>query len=59
MNLPKFSSDQIKKLALSAMGFVVLLYVYFTFFLGPLQKSRDSSRRSTSSRKKSTVPKAS
>lgn len=34
------SSDQIKKLALSAMGFVVLLYVYFTFFLGPLQKMR-------------------
>jgi len=42
MNLPKLSSDQIKKLALSAMGFVFLLYVYFTFFLGPLQKSRDT-----------------
>src|SRR5437763_7926245 len=42
MNLPKFSKDQIKKLALSAMGFVVLLYVYFTFFLGPLQRARDS-----------------
>ena len=42
MNLPKLSSDEIKKLALSAMGFVFLLYVYFTFFLGPLQKSRDS-----------------
>ena len=42
MNLPKFSSDQIKKMALSAMGFIVLLYVYFTFFLGPLQKSRDA-----------------
>jgi hypothetical protein len=41
MNLPKFSPDQIKKLALSAMGFVVLLYVYFTFFLGPLQRSRN------------------
>lgn len=40
LNLPKFSSDQIKKLALSAMGFVFLLYVYFTFFLGPLQKIR-------------------
>jgi len=40
MNLPKLSKDQIKKLALSAMGFVVLLYVYFTFFLGPLQRSR-------------------
>ncbi len=42
MNLPKLSKDEIKKLALSAIGFVVLLYVYFTFFLGPLQKSRDT-----------------
>lgn len=42
MNLPKLSKDQIKKLALSAMGFVFLLYVYFTFFLGPLQKIRDA-----------------
>jgi hypothetical protein len=42
MKIPSLSSDLIKKLALSAMGFVVLLYVYFTFFLGPLQKSRDS-----------------
>jgi hypothetical protein len=42
MNLPKLSSDQIKKLALSAMGFIFLLYVYFTFFLGPLQRSRDN-----------------
>jgi hypothetical protein len=41
MNLPKLSKDQIKKLVLSAMGFVFLLYVYFTFFLGPLQKIRD------------------
>jgi len=40
MNLPKLSKDQIKKLALSVMGFVVLLYVYFSFFLGPLQKIR-------------------
>ncbi|HEY6070238.1 MAG TPA: hypothetical protein VIU85_02610 [Chthoniobacterales bacterium] len=40
LRLPKFSKDQIKKLALSAMGFVFLLYVYFTFFLGPLQKAR-------------------
>src|SRR5579864_2602013 len=42
MKIPNLSSDQIKKLALSAMGFVFLLYVYFTFFLGPLQKSRDT-----------------
>jgi hypothetical protein len=41
MNLPKLSKDQIKKLLLSAMGFIFLLYVYFTFFLGPLQKIRD------------------
>jgi len=41
MNLPKLSKDQIKKLALSAIGFVFLLYVYFTFFLGPLQKIRN------------------
>jgi hypothetical protein len=39
-NFPKLSTDQIKKLALSAMGFVFLLYVYFTFFLGPLQRMR-------------------
>jgi hypothetical protein len=42
MNLPKLSKDQIKKLALSGMGFVFLLYVYFTFFLGPLQTSREN-----------------
>jgi hypothetical protein len=36
------SKDQIQKLALSTIGFVVLLYVYFSFFLGPLNKSRDS-----------------
>jgi hypothetical protein len=41
-NLPKLSSDQIKKLLLSAMGFVFLLYVYFSFFLGPLQKMRSA-----------------
>lgn len=40
--LPKLSSDQIKKVALSAMGFVFLLYVYFTFFLGPLEQSRNN-----------------
>ena len=39
LNLKK---DQIQKLSLSTIGFVVLLYVYFSFFLGPLNKSRDS-----------------
>lgn len=38
----KVSKDQIQKLALSTIGFVVLLYVYFSFFLGPLNRSRDS-----------------
>jgi hypothetical protein len=38
----KLTKDQIKKLMLSAMGFVVLVYVYLSFFLGPLNTSRDS-----------------
>jgi hypothetical protein len=38
----KLSKDQIQKLLLSSMGFVVLVYVYFSFFLGPLNTSRDS-----------------
>ena len=38
----KLSKDQIQKLLLSAMGFVVLVYVYFSFFLGPLNGSRDA-----------------
>ena len=38
----KLSKDQIQKLLLSGMGFVVLVYVYFSFFLGPLNNSRDT-----------------
>lgn len=38
----KLTKDQIKKLGLSAVGFVFLVYVYFTFFLGPLARSRDT-----------------
>jgi len=38
----KIKKDQVQKLALSAIGFFILLYVYFNFFLGPLNKSRDS-----------------
>lgn len=38
----KLSKDQVKKLFLSSMGFIVLVYVYFSFFLGPLNSSRDS-----------------
>ena len=52
MNLPKFSKDQIKKLSLSAMGFVFLLYVYFTFFLGPLHKARASTLSQIADRQK-------
>ena len=42
MTLPNLSKDQIQKLVLSSMGFIILLYVYFTFFLGPLNRSRDT-----------------
>jgi hypothetical protein len=38
----KLSKDQIQKLALSTIGFIVLVYVYFSFFLGPLSNSRDN-----------------
>lgn len=37
----KLTKDQVKKLGLSIVGFVFLVYVYFTFFLGPLNRSRD------------------
>jgi hypothetical protein len=36
------SKDQIQKLAISTIGFVILLYVYFSFFLGPLNASRNA-----------------
>ena len=42
MNQLKLTKDQIQKLVLSTMGLVFLLYVYFTFFLGPLNRSRQS-----------------
>lgn len=38
----KLTKDQMQKLGLSALGFVVLIYVYFSFFLGPLNRSRAS-----------------
>ena len=38
----KFNKDQIQKIALSALGFVALIYSYFNFFLGPLNRSRAS-----------------
>lgn len=45
MNESKLSKDEIKKIALSGVGFVVLLYVYFSFFLGPLNRSREATER--------------
>jgi hypothetical protein len=38
----KLSKDQLQKLMLSTLGFVALVYVYFAFFLGPLNRSRAS-----------------
>jgi hypothetical protein len=38
----KLNKDQVQKLMLSGIGFIVLVYVYFSFFLGPLSNSRDS-----------------
>lgn len=42
MTKVKLSKDQIQKLALSIVGLIVLLYVYFNFFLGPLARSRNT-----------------
>jgi hypothetical protein len=42
IDLKKFKKDQIQKMALSVIGFFILLYVYFSFFLGPLNRSRNS-----------------
>ena len=42
----KLTKDQIQKIILSAMGFVALIYVYFNFFLGPLNKGRAAAEAS-------------
>jgi hypothetical protein len=42
MKLRKFKKDQVQKIVLSTIGFVGLIYCYFNFFLGPLNKSRAS-----------------
>lgn len=42
IDLKKFNKDQIQKMSLSVIGFFILLYVYFNFFLGPLNRSRNS-----------------
>ena len=36
------NKEQTKKIILGAFGVIGLLYVYFAFFLGPLNKSRYS-----------------
>lgn len=38
----KLNKDQIQKIALSTIGFIGLIYCYFNFFLGPLNRSRES-----------------
>ncbi|MBA3542997.1 MAG: hypothetical protein H0T83_00920 [Chthoniobacterales bacterium] len=38
----KFNKDQIQKIILSTLGFIGLIYCYFNFFLGPLNKSREA-----------------
>ena len=42
MMLKKFNKDQIQKIALSTLGFIGLIYCYFNFFLGPLNRSREA-----------------
>jgi hypothetical protein len=36
------NKEQTKKMMLGGLGLIALLYVYFSFFLGPLNKSRDA-----------------
>ena len=38
----KFNKDQVQKISLSTIGFIGLIYCYFNFFLGPLNRSRES-----------------
>lgn len=42
MKPQKLTKDQIQKIALSTLGFIGLIYCYFSFFLGPLNKSREN-----------------
>ena len=38
------NKEQTKKIVLGAFGLIALLYVYFAFFLGPLNKSRNAAQ---------------
>jgi len=41
--MPKnLNKDQVQKIVLSTIGFIGLIYCYFNFFLGPLNRSRES-----------------
>ena len=40
MKPKRLNKDQIQKILLSVLGFIGLIYCYFTFFLGPLDRSR-------------------
>jgi hypothetical protein len=42
MKIKKLNKDEIQKIVLSALGFIGLIYCYFTFFLGPLSRSRET-----------------
>lgn len=46
----KLNKDQIQKIGLSLVGFVFLLYVYFSFFLGPLNRSRNATSKAMQDR---------
>jgi hypothetical protein len=38
----RLTKDQLQKVILTLVGFVILLFVYFSFFLGPLSRSRNA-----------------
>ncbi len=46
MTKSKLSKDQLQKIVLSGMGFIVLIYVYLNFFLAPLAKTRATVEKS-------------
>ena len=49
MKPAKLNKDQIQKIALSIIGFIALIYCYFTFFLGPLNRSRATATQTIAS----------
>ena len=58
MKPTKLTKDQIQKISLSILGFIALIYCYFTFFLGPLDRSRaDATARSPICRRRPPLPK--